>query len=90
MPENVVVHISQHRLVAGENGKRRMNHHHDSFISGILAVTLVTMPWWIRLIEEFSGLTGKFLLPLLGVVLVVLQIWYVIRKHRALENNKPE
>jgi hypothetical protein len=64
-----------------------MNNHHDSFLNITLATVVMTMPWWIHAIEEFSWLAGKLLLPALGLVLVSLQVWYIIRKHKLLNQD---
>ena len=65
-------------------------HQGDTIINITLATVLFSMPWWIRVIEEFSWISGKLLLPTLGLVLVGLQIWYMVRKHKDLGGNKPE
>ena len=46
----------------------------------------MSSPWWlwwfVQAIEEYSWISGKFILPTLGIVLAIAQIWYVIRKHQ--------
>lgn len=67
-----------------------MTHHQDSMINIPLSIVLVTLPWWIPAIEEFSWIAGKLILPGLGIALAVLQIWYMVRKHKILGGNKPD
>jgi hypothetical protein len=71
-----------------KNGKRLMNHHNDSFINIPLATVLMSMPWWIGIIEEYSWIVGKLFLPTLGLILVILQILYVIKKIKG--GKRPE
>ena len=61
-----------------------MTHHQDSLFNIPLAIVLITMPWWGWMVDDYSWLMGKLLLPTAGGILVVLQIWYAIRKHKHL------
>ena len=65
-----------------------MTHHQDSLINIPLAIVLITMPWWVWMIEEYSWLMGKLLLPTGGGILIVLQILYMIRKHKHMRGDK--
>jgi hypothetical protein len=56
-----------------------MNQHHESLINIPLAAILVTMPWWIVILENTSWLAGK-LVPILALLVGGLQVWYLIRK----------
>jgi hypothetical protein len=67
-------------------------HHHGDFFGITVSAALVSSPWWlwwfIQAIEEYSWIAGKFILPTLGIVLAIAQIWYVIRKHQHLGGDK--
>lgn len=69
-----------------------MNHHHDfSFINIPLSVLLMSTPWWLapvtQAIEQFHWLAGMLILPIIGIILGVLQVAYIIRKHKHLGEN---
>src|ERR1700722_12555689 len=80
-PMQVVSH--RHR----ENGKRRMNNQHEPIVNIPLALLFFSSPWSIALLEEFSCVSAK-VLPILGVLQAVLQIWYMFRKHKHLKGDK--
>ena len=61
-----------------------MNQHGDSILNIPLVIVLVTSPWLIHAIEEFSWLTGNLIFPVTGTILAILNIWYMIRKHKKL------
>jgi hypothetical protein len=84
-PDQMQVVSHRHR----ENGKRQMNGHHDLwFINIPLSVLLVSTPWWLapvtQAIEQFHWLAGMLILPVLGIALALLQIVYMVRKHKQL------
>src|ERR1700722_5401396 len=68
-------------------GKRPMNNQHEPIVNIPLALLFFSSPWWIALLEEFSWASAK-VLPILGVLLAVLQIWYMFRKHKHLRGDK--
>ena len=65
-----------------------IHHHPEGFISFPFAAILMSSPWWMPwitgAIEKFHWISGNFILPALGIVLAILQIWYVIRRHTSL------
>lgn len=68
-----------------------MTEHQDHilyFVNIPLVATLLSTPWWMepvtKAVEEFHWVAGMLILPTLGIVLAVLQVSYMIRKHKRL------
>jgi hypothetical protein len=68
-----------------------MMHHSDSIISIPFAAALLATPWWLpwvtEAIEKYHWLSAMLILPTLGIVIALLQIRYIIRKHKQLPPN---
>jgi hypothetical protein len=55
-----------------------MPHHHTAF-NFLLAAALTSMPWWVTVFETSSMFAAK-ILPIIGVMVGLLQLWILVRK----------
>lgn len=58
-------------------------HQHAYILNIPFVAAVVTMPWWIDVLEKSSWLAAK-VTPLLALIGVILQVWYYVRKHKKL------
>jgi hypothetical protein len=56
-----------------------MHEYHTAAFNLCVAALIGTTPLWLTFLDESSAIATK-ILPLLGLIIAVLQLWFLVRK----------